>query len=123
MNLWLWASAAAAFFTLLIHLILGGREIARPLLAARGLADVPKYTMYYCWHLVSLMIFAMAAMLAHVAFWGGPVELAWAGLALAAGSMAWSFVMIAALRLRPLWHYPQGWLFALVVALALPGLW
>ena len=122
MNLWLGAAAVAAIGVLIIHLWLGGREIAAPLLAARSLGDVPKFTMYYCWHLVSLMIFAMAAMLGHAAYWGGPRELAWAAVLLAAASMGWSFGMIALLGLRPLVHYPQGWLFAVVMALALPGL-
>lgn len=44
--------------TALIHLILGGRLIARPLLRS----DVPRTvrtTHYFCWHMVTILLFAM----------------------------------------------------------------
>src|SRR6478735_10545487 len=64
MNPWLGAAALAAFSTFLIHTFVGGRLIARPLLAARDLPRVPRLTVYYCWHMVSLLLFGMAVALA-----------------------------------------------------------
>ena len=61
-------AAAIAGLTCVIHVWLGGREVAQPLLASGGLGKVPKFTNYYCWHLVTIVL---------------------AGLALAFGLVAW----------------------------------
>ncbi|MDZ4760582.1 MAG: hypothetical protein SGJ21_05880 [Alphaproteobacteria bacterium] len=55
MNPWLAATAATRVQTAGIHLCLGGREIARPLLDS-GIRPVPKHTNYFCWHMVTLTL-------------------------------------------------------------------
>lgn len=120
MNLWLIAASALSALTGFIHLVLGGTEIARPLLAAKGLGHVPKYTMYYCWHLVTIQIAALAAAYAAAA-WGGGRELAIAATLLAALFACWSLLMIALFRLRFM-HFPQWLLFLFIAAAGIAGL-
>jgi len=110
MNWWFVAAAGFTALVMLTHLVLGGREIARPLLAAERLDEVPRYTSYYCWHLVSIMQFGTA-----LAFWVAAVKPVSDYLALFATgsvvlSMTWSLVMIAIFKLR-VWHFPQWLLY------------
>jgi uncharacterized Tic20 family protein len=55
MNWFIISSGAIAALTAGIHLSLGGVTIARPLLAS-SLEDEVKFTMYACWHLVSVIL-------------------------------------------------------------------
>lgn len=43
-----------------VHTFVGGREIARPLIAASDLAPIPKFTQYFCWHLVTIALAAIS---------------------------------------------------------------
>ncbi len=52
---------AAAFF---VHVFIGGKHVARPLLADRRLPPASKWLNYYCWHLASLMLAFFAIYLA-----------------------------------------------------------
>lgn len=121
MNWLLAAAAAVSVLTCLIHLVLGGREIARPLLAADGLRRVPKYTAYYCWHLVTITLAGLALAFAVAARPDGSRDLALFATGGAALFAAWSLGMIARFRLRP-WHFPQWALFLPITALGLAGL-
>lgn len=56
------AIMVAAFF---VHVFIGGRYVARPLLADRRLPAPAKWLSYYCWHLVSLMLAFFAVFLAY----------------------------------------------------------
>ena len=120
MNPWLGAAAVAAFSTFLIHVVAGGRLIARPLLAARDLPRVPRLTVYYCWHMVSLLLLGMAAALAWAALRPNPALVVLTGL-LAGAFAALSLGLIAAYRVRP-WQMPQWALFLLIAALSGLGL-
>ncbi|MEO0637088.1 MAG: hypothetical protein AAFY73_10610, partial [Pseudomonadota bacterium] len=73
--LWLWISAGLAGFICLIHIFAGGRESVPPLLSS-DMESLPKYTNYYCWHLVSLTLAAMAAAYAFAAAYPSAWELA-----------------------------------------------
>jgi len=53
---------AAAFF---VHVFVGGKYVARPLLADKRLPPPAKWLSYYCWHLVSLMLVFFAVYLAY----------------------------------------------------------
>lgn len=61
---------AAAMMTLAfyVHVVVGGRHVARPLLADRRLPPPAKWLSYYCWHIVSLMILTFVGMLTYWAF-------------------------------------------------------
>lgn len=120
MNAWILAAAAAAFATFLIHTFLGGREIATPLLAARDLRRIPKYTSYYCWHLVTIVLLFMALALAWGA-WSGERALVLAVLLLSVSFCLLSLGMVAAFRVSP-WQMPQWTLFLVISVLAGVGL-
>ncbi|MDJ1158131.1 hypothetical protein QNA08_07790 [Chelatococcus sp. SYSU_G07232] len=111
---WLAAAALLSAATALIHTFLGGREIAVPLLAARDLAPVPKLTAYYCWHMVTLLLFAMAVGFALAA--AGRGEGLATGLTILAALFALlSLGLVVGYRVNP-WHMPQ-WALFLPIAL------
>jgi hypothetical protein len=120
MNLWLAAAAAVAFATFLIHTVIGGREIARPLLAARDLARIPRLTAYYCWHMVTILLLGMSVSLAWAARHANtPLVVLMTALAFAFTAL--SLGLVAAYRVRP-WYLPQWSLFAVIAVLAGLGL-
>ncbi len=121
MNLWLVAAAGASALTMLIHLVAGGREAARPLLATDGLAKIPKFTLYYCWHLVTIAIVMMAAGFFYASGLGGGTDIAVAATAGAILFTIWNLLMIVVFKLRLL-HFPQWILFATIAILGLCGL-
>lgn len=120
MNSWLVAAAVAAFLTFLIHTLVGGREIAAPLLAARGLAHIPRLTAYYCWHMVTILLLAMALTLAWAAWQANPPLVVLMSL-LAFAFAALSLFLVLRFRVRP-WYLPQWSLFLVIGAFAALGL-
>ena len=122
MNLWLALAAAFAAATTLIHIVLGGRFVAAPLLAAERLHAVPKFTMYYCWHLVTIMLAALALAFGLAATGQGSRDLALFATAGAALFCLWSLGMIGLFRLR-IAHFPQWALFAAITVSGTIGLW
>lgn len=56
MNGYALAAAIVALATVLVHLIPGGRFVARPLLENRSLPRASKWLNYFCWHIVTVMI-------------------------------------------------------------------
>ncbi len=120
MNYWFLAAGTASLITMLIHIFLGGREIVRPLLAAEGLAKVPKFTMYYCWHLVTIAILALAAGFVYAGAFGGGTDIVVAAISGAVLFCGWSLIMIVGFGLRVL-HFPQWIMFATVVVFGICG--
>ncbi len=113
MQPWWAAAATASILVLGVHVIGGGREIARPLLDAPGLAKVPKFVSYYCWHLATISIALMGFCFASSAVTGS-AELARLATVQSVLFTALSIAIIVGQRLSP-WLYPQ-WAFFLVVA-------
>lgn len=122
MNAWLALAALLAAATTLIHAILGGREIATPLLAAERLHAVPKFTLYYCWHLVTIVLAALALAFGLVAIGLGSRDLALFATVGAALFCLWSLGMVGLFRLR-IAHFPQWALFAAIAISGTIGLW
>ena len=122
LNYWFLSASAAMALVCTIHLVVGGRFVARPLLAADGAGQVAKYTSYYCWHLVSAMLAGMTLAFLRAGIAPGGRELAAAAVLLAVFAMLWSFAMIGRYGLR-VSRFPQGVLFAPVVLLGVCGLW
>jgi hypothetical protein len=122
MNGWFIAAALMSGLTLGIHLVAGGRYIVRPLLAAEGLGEGAKYTAYYCWHLVSIVLAGMALAFVRAGIAPGGRELAATCVLFATLAAVWSFAMVSRHKL-PFWQYPQGLLFVLVVVPGAAGLW
>lgn len=100
-------AAVVAAFGVGFHVLVGGRLVARSLLDSPGLAPPARWIAYFCWHMATLTVaamaagFAWAAVDARAALLGGLLT----GLSLAfAGLCAWvAFrARLPALRLPPL---------------------
>ncbi len=121
MNIWLAAAALVSLATALIHIFAGEREIARPLLNATDLASIPKHTQFYCWHIVSIVLLAMAAGYGYGSVEPTAIALNVMLTALAASFTIWSIGLILWKRLSPK-HMIQWALFLPICSLGLAGL-
>ncbi|CAN7277249.1 hypothetical protein [Bosea sp. LjRoot237] len=122
MNIWLALAAAIAAATTLIHVILGGRHVAAPLLATERLHAAPKFTMYYCWHLVTIVLAALALAFGLAATGRGSRDLALFATVGATLFCLWGLAMVGLFRLR-IAHFPQWALFAAIAVSGTIGLW
>jgi hypothetical protein len=119
MNTWLIAAAVAALSTFALHTFVGGRQFAVPLLAARDLPRIPKLTMYFCWHMVTVLLLGMAIALGYGALVrNDALTIATIGLSLAFAAL--SLGLVVAFRVNAL-HMPQWVLFLVIAALASIG--
>lgn len=117
MNPYFTVAAILSAGVLAAHLFGGGRFYVRPLLAAPDLHPVPKYVHYYCWHLVSMVLAAMAVCFGLAAVDPGARDLAVLMTILAAGFTLWSLALVSWKRQRFL-RMPQ---WALLGSVALAG--
>ncbi len=113
----IWSAAGLSFAWFGVHLVMGGREVAAPLVTDARLEDVVRYTSYLCWHITSSTLLLMAAFFAGAALFSLP-GLLYAGTALAAGTALVGILI--PLRFRISYGLlPQGWLFLPIVLLGL----
>ena len=120
MNILFLSGAGLAFLICLIHVFLGGAQIARPLLAAPNLNAVAKYTSYYCWHVVTAELALIGVFFAIAGLKPEMMALAWA-----AGALSASFVLLGVIG-NPLMklkfsNHPQWSFFVPLVALSVAG--
>ena len=120
MNLWWTAAAAISAATVVIHVTLGGRDIARPLLALAQEDKQLKFGNYYCWHLVSIEITGLSLAFAWPAMTGRAQELAIAATMISISATGWSLAMITRFRLGFL-EFPQWALFLPISLCGLAG--
>lgn len=121
MNYYLMAAGGLSAIVCLIHCFAGGPTIAKPLLQAKDLHPVPKYTQYYCWHLVSITLALMAVGLLLGGWRAESRELAWMMTGLAGAFCIWGLILPIMAK-QTYKNLPQGWLFAPITALGLGGL-
>ncbi len=121
MNLWFLSAAVLSTCICALHVILGGRDVARPLLVTTELDRGAKFTNYYCWHLVTIAIALMAAAFAFASRPGANADSAIFASAAAVTFAIWSIVMIVRHKLSPL-QFPQWALFLPVGFLGAAGL-
>lgn len=121
MNFWFVSAAILSTFTCTLHLLLGGREAARPLLATTDLDPVAKFTNYYCWHLVTIAIALLAAAFAFASRPGANTDLALFASVSALTFALWSICMIIRHQLSP-FQFAQWALFLPIGSLGLAGL-
>jgi hypothetical protein len=112
-------AASLALLTWGIHTFVGTPQIARPLLDS-DMEPVPKYTNFYGWHLVTIVLFAMAGGFGYAATTpqGGDVGVLMTLLSGAFG--LWSILLIAWKHRHPM-QLPQWTLFVAVTAAGLVG--
>lgn len=111
MNGYFTTAAVLSTGVLAAHVFGGGRFYVRPLLAASDLHPVPKYVHYYCWHLVTMVLAAMAVSFGQAAVDPGAKDLALLMTVLAAGFTLWSLALVAWKR-QPFLRMPQWALLA-----------
>ncbi|MCF6220961.1 MAG: hypothetical protein L3J65_07595 [Robiginitomaculum sp.] len=112
MNIWFLAAGAASFALCLLHIFGGGAVAARPLLATNALDRVAKYTNYYCWHMVTIIIAAMGLMYIYASIFVEAVELAWVASLLALGFSIWNLALYFWQRKTfRHWYELAQWLF------------
>ena len=121
MNALLFAAGIWCAITWALHTFAGGRSIAKPLLAAGDLKDTPKYTQFYCWHIVTILLAAMAGGLVYAAFVPGSEDLALLLSVLAFALGAWGLVLPKAVG-QSFSQMPQGFLLLPIGLLGLAGL-
>ena len=114
---------AASFISLVVwaaHTFGGGPQVAKPLLES-SMEDVPKYTNYYCWHLITGVLFLNALGYGYLSFDTKARELAIFITLCVLFSMLWSLALNAIFRLS--WvSFPQWLLFLAVLVPAVLGL-
>lgn len=120
MNMLILLAGGASGIICLIHVFAGGRHIARPLLGARDLHDVPKYTQYYCWHLVTIVLAAMSLAFLYAAFSAGARDVAMV-MGVIAAAFAVFGLLIVPITKQSYRQMPQGWLFLPVALLGIAG--
>lgn len=64
MNIILMLASVAAFVSFCIHTFVGGRYAARPLLTSTGLPNAAKWLNYFTWHIVTVHLLVVTAVLA-----------------------------------------------------------
>jgi hypothetical protein len=121
MNWFLFAAAVASLTTFLAHLFWGGHEVAKPLLNAPDIQEVPKLTTYYCWHIATILFFVMTCAYVYVALlqFDFPLTVAVTGIACACAVLSMGLIVVR--KLKPL-DYPQWVFFVPITLLGVLGL-
>lgn len=119
MNRWFLSAGLLACFTALVHVFAGGPSVAAPLLDS-AIAEVPRLTMYACWHLVSVALAGSGlALLAAARPAAAAQSRALVGF-IAALWLGFGLVILAVALQQPgsgwLWKMPQ-WVILLPVGL------
>lgn len=118
---WLASAAAIATVTFVIHFVAGGATVARPLLACATLERVPRESLYFVWHMVSVELAVLAVMLGYCALYdpaNRPLLYTLAGLSGGSGVLN---LGLAALRRVSLAILIQWTLLLPIAALTLIG--
>lgn len=117
MNAFVVPALFAAAITI-IHVVAGGREIARPLLEQGTLTPSVKFTHYYCWHLTTISLTGLSGCFAYAALsQDGRILAAFASL-IAVAFCVWGLVLVFWKRQRHR-DMPQWMLF---LGLAVSGI-
>jgi hypothetical protein len=84
-----------------VHVAVGGRLIARPLLAS-DLEPLPRMTLYLCWHGITIVLAALALGFADGLFWRKRKDAVIVSTVLAVAFFVLGWGYIAAFGLSPL---------------------
>ncbi|MEO1251978.1 MAG: hypothetical protein AAFW81_06515 [Pseudomonadota bacterium] len=99
-----------------LHAFVGSRTDVRPFLES----DTPepaKSTVFYCWHIVTLILLAMAGLFAISAIAGGRNDLTWTATSISLAFAILGFFIGAMRRQSLITKMPQGFLFLVSTAL------
>ena len=120
-NIWFFVASALSLLIALVHTVAGGAAILVPLLKS-STPETPKATHFYCWHMVTFVLFFMAAAF----LWSGlaPTEQTPAIIAtLFSGVFAiWGFGAAALRGQNAVKQMPQGLMFLAPLACGLAAI-
>lgn len=102
-----------------IHAVMGGREIARPLLRQDVLPPVVTLTHYYCWHMATITLAVLAGCYGYAAIFPDGRILAVMATLVAGAFCIWGLVLVLWKRERHR-DMPQWVLF---LGLSISGIW
>jgi len=108
----LWAASVSSLATFAVHTFIGGAYVARPLLADRALPKAAKWLAYYCWHIVTMLLFAMAVVFGLAAANLATRDIAF-GLSLFCTACSVLSIAVALKAGIAPWRFPSTSLFAL----------
>ncbi len=114
-SFYLWLATFFTFITAAMHFFLGGKFAAKPLLKAK-MHPVAKYTNYYCWHMVTIVLLTMSVAFAISATYPSAWELGLAALFLSISFTIWNIVLWLWKKQSPL-ELPQ-WILFLTISVA-----
>lgn len=117
------AAGSLAGITAFIHVIAGGKDVARPLLLSSVDEEV-RFTLYACWHLVSVALFVSSlALLGHGAgFYHSPETVAFVSVLWLLFGAVFLVVTLGVAKPGGLFRFPQWVLLVPVGLLGLCGL-
>lgn len=104
MSAWLYAASGIAVATTALHVWLGGRDAVGPLLGSRDLDEDARLTHLLCWHIVTVVLVALALAFLAGAVWEGQRNLALFAAMLAASFVVLNVGIVMRFRLRLLTH-------------------
>ena len=114
MNIYMLPAAVAAVIAA-IHLLIGGREVVRPLLQQGTMTPVVTLTHYYCWHMVTITLTGLAGAFGY-ASWTPDGRVLAVFATFAAGLFAvWGLALVL-WRSQPHRDMPQWMLLAVLAA-------
>jgi hypothetical protein len=120
-NPWFASDAILILLGALVHLMLGGRGMVRPLLRDTELRPVVRDIHYCCWHLITILMFGMVVVFARAALGRSSTDLVAAAVLVFAGYGAWTLGLMLQRKYR-VREMPQWILFGIIAALGALGL-
>lgn len=114
-------AAAVAGSAFLVHTFVGQAHAVRPLLAVANLPPASRWLNFLCWHIATLLLFAMTVVLALGAAGHMSADALWLVGLLALGISGLSILATRLGGIHPL-RFPSTWLLGAVGVLTLWGL-
>ncbi len=118
----IYAAAAVNFAILLIHIFGGGPPTVGPLMKSKDIGGVAKMTNYYCWHLVTITLFAMGACWVWYLLDENAREVAVLATGFSIAFMLWGLILVFGKKLKTL-EMPQWILFGVSSLVSIGALW
>lgn len=90
----LWLACALAFGLALVHTFPGGAKMLPPLLESEDIPEPIKLIHYYCWHIVTILLFGLAASFAYAAYEPTGRILAVVATGISFMCLAWGYFLV-----------------------------
>ena len=113
-------AAVLSLITFGVHTFVGGKYVARPLLASSELPKASLWLNYFTWHMATVMLLFMAGGYAFAASRPDAADVA-ALLTLMAATFSPLCIWVAVKGGISPWRFPASWLFALIALVAFFG--